>query len=132
MPLLYTSSIPHGLIRSKVAILEEILKYFLPRLPLETFSPSQAFATFGKTAAPWISTPCVVFLMVYNWKGHELGVTIHEHLELGIPVRVSMVAMKPLTKKSSWKGKGFFSLYFQSAFHHWKKSGQEFKWIRSL
>jgi hypothetical protein len=52
MPLLYTSSIPHGLIRSKVAILEEILKYFLPRLPLETFSPSQAFATFGKTAAP--------------------------------------------------------------------------------
>ena len=40
--------------------------------------------------------------------------------------------MKHHDQKSSWGGKGLFSLYFHIAVHHWKKSGEEFIQRRSL
>jgi hypothetical protein len=54
----------------------------------------------------------------------------HSYLWLVVVlVRVSIPALKSWPR-SSWGGKGLFSLHFHLAVHHWKKSGLELKQVR--
>jgi hypothetical protein len=47
-------------------------------------------------------------------------------------LRVSIAVMKHHHQKASQGGQGLFTSHFHIAVHHWRKSGQELKWGRSL